>query len=68
MRDFAKARTRSFALASLPTAMWIDSDDEFEGGEHLAEMCRQIPAARAFYFNLPTTTRSTSGGGPSVQS
>lgn len=35
--DFSAARTRSFALASHDTVVWLDSDDVVEGLEHLQE-------------------------------
>ena len=35
--DFSAARTRSFALASHDTVLWVDSDDVVEGLEHLQE-------------------------------
>jgi glycosyltransferase involved in cell wall biosynthesis len=34
--DFGAARRRSFALASHNRVLWLDSDDELIGGEHLA--------------------------------
>ena len=36
--DFGAARRRSFALASHDRVMWLDSDDELVGGEHLAAL------------------------------
>lgn len=40
--DFGAARRRSFALASHDRVMWLDSDDELVGGEHLAELVAQL--------------------------
>lgn len=36
--DFAKARNRSFDLATKPWVMWMDSDDVLAGAEHLAKL------------------------------
>ena len=36
--DFAKARNRSFDLATQRWVMWMDSDDVLAGGEHLARL------------------------------
>ena len=35
MADFALARNASFALATQPWILWLDSDDRIEGAEHL---------------------------------
>ena len=38
--DFSRARTASFALATEPWSMWMDSDDAIVGGKHLADVLR----------------------------
>lgn len=48
--DFGAARCRSFALASHDRVMWLDSDDELVGGEHLAELV--APLERDDYLML----------------
>jgi glycosyltransferase involved in cell wall biosynthesis len=54
--DFAKARRRSFALASQPWVMWLDGDDEVIGGEHIPGLINdsgsQLSGMRR-YFILP---------------
>ncbi len=39
--DFSSARNRSFDMATGDFALWIDSDDEFIGGENLRGMLEQ---------------------------
>lgn len=53
MRDFADARRRSFALATCPSVMWIDSDDVVEHPERLREVVAALPDGRPAMVRLP---------------
>lgn len=46
IEDFSKARNVSFAHATQPWVMWIDSDDVLAGGEHLAEVIDEADKSR----------------------
>ena len=50
--DFAMARQHSFDLATGDAAIWIDSDDELQGGERLRELVSTMPKGTAF-IELP---------------
>lgn len=41
IEDFSRARQRSLDLATKKWALWIDSDDQLQGAEHLAAMVKK---------------------------
>lgn len=41
IENFAAARAASFAMATQPWVMWLDSDDIVAGADKLAELCRE---------------------------
>jgi glycosyltransferase involved in cell wall biosynthesis len=49
IQDFSAARNASFELATQPWVMWLDSDDLFDGGEKLHELCK-APQGTCYLF------------------
>jgi tetratricopeptide (TPR) repeat protein len=43
MEDFSRARNESFAKATQPWVMWLDSDDVLQGADQLVELCKAPP-------------------------
>jgi glycosyltransferase involved in cell wall biosynthesis/tetratricopeptide (TPR) repeat protein len=51
--DFSVARSASFRIATSAACLWLDSDDEIVGGEHLAELLAMSPEGRPSVWAMP---------------
>lgn len=43
--DFSAARNRNLAMASHEALLWLDGDDELQGGEHLRRLVSEAPGS-----------------------
>jgi glycosyltransferase involved in cell wall biosynthesis/tetratricopeptide (TPR) repeat protein len=65
LEDFAKARQRSFDLATGTHCLWVDADDTITGGDKLRELAASMPDGTA-YVELPYIYESNKRGVPTL--
>lgn len=53
IESFGDARNHALSLVTEPWAMWMDSDDELEGGENLATIVRSAPITASPVHHFP---------------